>query len=173
MLASLLIQVTHNIDPYRLSQALLEELLTACLECPAFSERQRAACIDAVQGFIVPSVYVTPLAPYWPFETICRREGVDEKRLWMYVELIRSVSASVPASTMAVEGFRGGRGEGRMVMESAFGNVDVPWPVEKGGMAFSAAAWLEWSVIGALLQRAEEMVMKRHDSPHEGLLGWN
>lgn len=88
----------------------------------------------------------------------------------MWVELIRGVSASVPANTMAVERYRGGAR-----VESCFGNVHVPWPVEKGKITFAEAAWLEGSVVGALLEKAEEMGMgggKRHDSPQQGVLGW-
>jgi len=36
---------------------------------------------------------------------------------------------------------------------SPFGNVTVPWPVDKGSLKMAVAATLEWSVLEALLRK--------------------
>lgn len=38
--------------------------------------------------------------------------------------------------------------------DGLFGNVVIPWPVDKENMTMAAAATLEWSVVEALLQKA-------------------
>lgn len=54
---------------------LLNDLFTAALKCPGFSERQRADIVDASNGLVEIREYVPQLAKRWPFEAIGVRNG--------------------------------------------------------------------------------------------------
>lgn len=156
MLRSLKDHIHRHVDPYRLNVELLNELLKACLECPGFSEKQRAQCIDAVQGAAIVRTHVTLLAPTWPFETISKKPTATEAHLKDYVELMKSALTDRIAD---------------------FGDISTPWPVNKAGLTFNQAAHLEWRVVGEILKRVEGLKkLERQDSPHTpamGLWGWN
>lgn len=60
-----------------LSESLLTELLYAGLNAPAFSEQQRWQLCQAA-GTAGERIRMSRLVPYWPFEVLGRKAGVDE-----------------------------------------------------------------------------------------------
>ena len=66
-----------------LSESLLTELLYAGLNAPAFSEIQRLELRQAA-GTVGDKIRMSPLVPYWPFEVLCRKAGVEED----YIEVV-------------------------------------------------------------------------------------
>lgn len=60
-----------------LSESLLTELLFAGLNAPAFSEYQRLQLCQAANA-VGDKIRMSPLVPYWPFEVLGRKAGVEE-----------------------------------------------------------------------------------------------
>ena len=76
--------------PKALNTTLLRDLLSAALNAPGFSERQRWELYYAVgidleiaQGFLI-----SPLLQHWPFEAIGRGRGFEEDVIEWYARLI-------------------------------------------------------------------------------------
>lgn len=59
------------------SESLLEELLRAGLNAPAFSERQRWELCQAAEE-VSQKIRLSPLAKWWPFHVLGRKTGFDE-----------------------------------------------------------------------------------------------
>lgn len=62
---------------HNLSESLLTELLYAGLNAPAFSEQQRWQLCRAVHP-ADQKIRMSPMAPYWPFQVLGRKAGMDE-----------------------------------------------------------------------------------------------
>lgn len=60
---------------------LMSSLVDAGLRAPGFSEQQRAQIIDATQGLVAINTFVTPLAVWWPFQTLRCRDYVSQERV--------------------------------------------------------------------------------------------
>ncbi|KAL8723109.1 MAG: hypothetical protein Q9225_000512 [Loekoesia sp. 1 TL-2023] len=60
-----------------LSESLLTELLYAGLNAPAFSEYQRLQLCQAADA-VGDKIRMSPMVPYWPFEVLGRKAGVEE-----------------------------------------------------------------------------------------------
>ncbi|KAI4117138.1 MAG: hypothetical protein LQ345_002565 [Seirophora villosa] len=72
-----------------LSESLLTELLYAGLNAPAFSEQQRWQLCQA-GGPAGERIRMSPLAPYWPFDVLGRKAGVDEDVVREYAKYLQS-----------------------------------------------------------------------------------
>ncbi|KAL8755900.1 MAG: hypothetical protein Q9184_004662 [Pyrenodesmia sp. 2 TL-2023] len=72
-------QLRRGTEAYlpHISESLLTELLYAGLNAPAFSEQQRWHLVQAA-GTPGERVRMSPLVPYWPFEVLGRKAGLDE-----------------------------------------------------------------------------------------------
>lgn len=84
LVRALVPQIDPNAHPYAsgpFTIALITEFVHVALSTPGFSERQRAEIIDAASGLILPPVYVTQLAPEWPFEVLRKKDEASEKLL--------------------------------------------------------------------------------------------
>ncbi|KAL8778570.1 MAG: hypothetical protein Q9194_001925 [Teloschistes cf. exilis] len=62
---------------HNLSESLLTELLYAGLNAPAFSEQQRWQLCRAAHP-VDQKIRMSPMAPYWPFQVLGRKAGMDE-----------------------------------------------------------------------------------------------
>lgn len=62
---------------HNLSESLLTELLYAGLNAPAFSEQQRWQLCRAAHP-VDQRIRMSPIAPYWPFDVLGRKAGMDE-----------------------------------------------------------------------------------------------
>ena len=68
-----------------LSEALLQELLYAGLNCPGFTEKQRWE-LTRCCGVVGLGVRISPLAMYWPFKFLGRKANVPEDLMEYYID---------------------------------------------------------------------------------------
>ncbi|KAL8815488.1 MAG: hypothetical protein Q9191_008462, partial [Dirinaria sp. TL-2023a] len=92
--------------PTGLTPSLLEDLLLAGLNAPGFSERQRWELVSAAEG-AGEKVRISPLARWWPFEVLGRRQGKKEDVVEYYVNLLtRHLEPTEPGTTPVRSPFR-------------------------------------------------------------------
>ena len=60
-----------------ITESLLNEVLMAGLNAPAFSERQRWELRHTAED-VGEKIRLSPLTACWPFEVLCRKAGSDE-----------------------------------------------------------------------------------------------
>ncbi|KAI4201844.1 MAG: hypothetical protein LQ348_001589 [Seirophora lacunosa] len=91
LIALLVDQLRRGHEAYlpHLSESLLSELLYAGLNAPAFSEQQRWQLCQA-GGPVGERIRMSPLAPYWPFDVLGRKAGVDEDVVREYAKYLQS-----------------------------------------------------------------------------------
>ncbi|KAL8963389.1 MAG: hypothetical protein Q9193_000342 [Seirophora villosa] len=91
LIALLVDQLRRGHEAYlpHLSESLLTELLYAGLNAPAFSEQQRWHLCQA-GGPAGERIRMSPLAPYWPFDVLGRKAGVDEDVVREYAKYLQS-----------------------------------------------------------------------------------
>ncbi|KAL8871674.1 MAG: hypothetical protein Q9174_002544 [Haloplaca sp. 1 TL-2023] len=96
LLAKSLGRQYSDMQPH-LTESLLVELVYAALNAPAFSEQQRWQLCQAA-GPVVPSIRMSELAQYWPFEVLGRKAGMDEDLVRYYADLLKKHPNNVPNS---------------------------------------------------------------------------
>ncbi|KAL9018459.1 MAG: hypothetical protein Q9185_004236 [Variospora sp. 1 TL-2023] len=108
LIALLVDQLRRGHEAYlpHISESLLTELLYAGLNAPAFSEQQRWQLCQA-GGSAGERIRMSPLVPYWPFEVLARKAGVDEDVVKEYARYLqshpRNTSTEGPFGTWTAE----------------------------------------------------------------------
>ena len=75
-----------------LTVELLTELVYAGLNAPGFSEPQKARLVAAAER-VGMGIRLSPLAAFWPFEVLGRKEGVEEDVVEVSISILPSVKA--------------------------------------------------------------------------------
>ncbi|KAL8790657.1 MAG: hypothetical protein Q9213_000505 [Squamulea squamosa] len=81
-----------------ISETLLNDLLYAGLNVPAFSEQQRWHLRKAAST-VGAKVRMSPMAEVWPFEVLGRKVGVDEDVVQKYAQILQSHPANTSKDT--------------------------------------------------------------------------
>ncbi|KAL8768979.1 MAG: hypothetical protein Q9209_004896 [Squamulea sp. 1 TL-2023] len=81
-----------------ISETLLNDLLYAGLNVPAFSEQQRWHLRKAASA-VGAKVRMSPMAEVWPFEVLGRKVGVDEDVVQKYAQILQSHPANTSKDT--------------------------------------------------------------------------
>ncbi|KAK5154980.1 hypothetical protein LTR04_005887 [Oleoguttula sp. CCFEE 6159] len=143
-------QLRKGTNNNQLTPQLLQELVYAALHAPAFSERQRYQLFISAGGPGHVPINMSPLAPYWVFEGLGRREDATEQVVQYYASLLHTATTSSAFLSLAEQSANSAAGTTR----SPFGNVVVPYArADKGTYSMARVIQLEWDVIEGLLRK--------------------
>ena len=73
-----LVQKVERTDTKGLDQNLLRDFIFAGMNCPGFAERQKHM-IATGAGYWGGGVPISPLACFWPFDLVGRKDGFDDQ----------------------------------------------------------------------------------------------
>jgi len=88
--------IQRHFAEHVLHETLLDDLLHAGLECPSFSESQRAQLVSAAAGLVKPRTYVPPVAADWPFECVSWIPGTTDEAFDFYGGLLKNAVMTWP-----------------------------------------------------------------------------
>lgn len=148
------------LDP---TPALLQELISAALYCPGFSEKQKAhlSGIAKNNGFASMadgrSVNIAPggnhpLAPHWPFSALSFLPGTDYKLVQYYASLFREASSAI-----APPGYGSGSLAARQMAKSTgydmppMGRFSINYGADIEKLTMAEVAKIEYNKIEQLL----------------------
>jgi hypothetical protein len=72
----ILVDKVEKTDTKGLDQNLLRDFIFAGMNCPGFGERQKHELVTAA-GYWGGGVQISPLACFWPFDLVGRKDGID------------------------------------------------------------------------------------------------
>ncbi|KAI9760583.1 MAG: Arp complex subunit [Chaenotheca gracillima] len=131
-------------DDLNLNQQLLDELLRTSLSAPGFSEAQKCDILHSA-GAHAHRYQLSPFAPCWNFLALGRKPELPDDVVEAYAAILRQ-AASDQTEVSQVANYA----QSKMW----FGDIQMPWPANKGDLSLLQASQIEWTRMVQLLSSA-------------------